>query len=504
MTGNLIRFAFVIFLCMAGMLISRESHSLDEENAEDSLSDYSIKIVEPSKTPSYFPVLDTQDPSNIVNLLILRSEVSPPAGSDGLVEWSYEGPSDPFWLFGNIGEEIEFTPEEAGHYKIIASYKDNKSKKKAKSKEIEIVALKVSIEPSDPGQTGINGSLINGVAGALHLKHYVSPKQQDAYIVLRAKIEPPDTRFPDALEWCDDAVHGDIPDTAKVSRSQPVRLSACIEIREDASSSGTVIIAAELPVWIVWANFDVLSLYPITVQIGYKSTNGKNLAVATQMKIKMRCLVQISPINIITSSDIPDLSGTYSVITPGGKAEYKWDTSRQIAKRVYQPSPPIQFYPPIMDTDFPNDPLNGNDDLFLSSITGYYEENNPYNDYPQIGTLQDVDSIEIMVPALRGSDIGSEFEHKIWFKEFVRLQIGDNWYLISEHKPYRIDFKLIKIDLTELLFANQDLNNDGDKDDLISEQYINLDCNSDGDKNDICGIWVNNGSYSAYDLNGLP
>jgi uncharacterized protein (DUF2249 family) len=40
--------------------------------------------------------------------------------------------------------------------------------------------------------------------------------------------------------------------------------------------------------------------------------------------------------------------------------------------------------------------------------------------------------------------VGNEVELRIHFREFWRLEIGGKWFLISEHKPWRLHSKLEK------------------------------------------------------------
>jgi len=139
----------IIFIATIGILLafSEILKAFDEEDTYDALSDYSIKILEPDNSPEYVPILDYQDPSAIADAYIIRAEVTPDPGDEGFIQWTSEGPSNPFWLLGNVGEEIEFTPQKPGSYKVTAHFV--KDGKEATDDSEEIIAFKVEItEPT--------------------------------------------------------------------------------------------------------------------------------------------------------------------------------------------------------------------------------------------------------------------------------------------------------------------------------------------------------------------
>lgn len=88
------------------------------------------------------------------------------------------------------------------------------------------------------------------------------------------------------------------------------------------------------------------------------------------------------------------------------------------------------------------------------------------------------------------------------FREFARLQLGAPgsavWYRVSDYLEWRIDFRFIKRQVTEALWAI-DTNGDGDMLDDVMESDLGADLNGDGDMLDPVGYWDNDGTVSATD-----
>jgi hypothetical protein len=85
--------------------------------------------------------------------------------------------------------------------------------------------------------------------------------------------------------------------------------------------------------------------------------------------------------------------------------------------------------------NYPSDPAEGNDD----TTTGD-EKNDPYNN---AGQLTSEDTVRASMLTSTGSD-GDTFARKYQYTEFVRLNIGDKWYRVSDGKLWKIHYNFRK------------------------------------------------------------
>jgi hypothetical protein len=144
---------------------------------------------------------------------------------------------------------------------------------------------------------------------------------------------------------------------------------------------------------------------------------------------------------------------------------------------------------PVLDINiaFPADPLVGNDDSNVGD-----ENNNPYANAAKL-TSRDEPRRWFR---LQGGNLGDTYLNETRFQEFTRLELAGTWHVISDPRPWRVDFRFIKTQVTEALWGI-DANGDGDMADNITEAMLGADTNGDGDMADDVGYWTNNGTTSA-------
>ena len=196
----------------------------------------------------------------------------------------------------------------------------------------------------------------------------------------------------------------------------------------------------------------------------------------------------IEPEAILSDLDRPDLEGSNESEPPNVNPESegvigvgidlsngvdkKWDGSRRIRAKLINPNN-INFeqHDPQKFGTFPNYPdesIVGNDDAQNDDP----EDNDPYT-APNQNKLTVTDEPTI-TPFHSEGEVGDSFELKLQFEEFVRIEIAEKWYLISDPVNWKLHASFRKI-------SESDPNGDGDSGDA-------LDLNSNGNTND--EIWV--------------
>ncbi len=171
----------------------------------------------------------------------------------------------------------------------------------------------------------------------------------------------------------------------------------------------------------------------------------------------------VEPGEIIAAQDQdrPNLSGVNKTPLPGASqthvifgtdlskgADRRWDASRQLRVRIRNPhSYPPAVLPhvgghlwddqPVADSvpeEYPSDNVLGNDDTGTEDSE---EDNDPYGGN---GKITAKDAPTMAMPNSTGTD-GDVFEIRTHFLEFLRLNIGDAWFRISDDYPWRVHFK---------------------------------------------------------------
>jgi hypothetical protein len=299
-------------------------------------------------------------------------------------------------------------------------------------------------------------------------------------IKLEATIAPNTDETRDTISWT--AMTQDPGDKLKATKSRAA----------SAKYPGTVNVlgktARNFTNWVVWSTASS-SANPI-----YKELQEARKIVSGGYDV----IHTISPADIITQSDRPDLSGPKSSNPPNvpsgdtgvankgvslaGGADKKWDSSRQIRRRVVNPDS-IVFDPALHDItkyttylNYPSDDVCGNDDK-----TADDEYNDPYT-VPYAGAVCGEDAPQ-RTPYHSEGNLNNTFEIRNHMRAFARLNIGGKWYRISDWYLWKVHFKFKK--------QNE------------SEATWGLDFNGDGDQLDTVPVWRDNGSFIALDNSGF-
>ena len=168
-----------------------------------------------------------------------------------------------------------------------------------------------------------------------------------------------------------------------------------------------------------------------------------------------------------------------------GGADKKWDTSRQMRRKVINPNninfdlmhaPAYSYY--AHKPDYPTNDACGNDDVG----TGDPEDNDPYN-APYAGAIHGPDN-PTRGPFHSEGALGDTFEIRQQFRGFARVELNGTWYRISDWFLWRIHFKCKK--------QNE------------NEKTWNLNFNGDGTIDDVnVPVWRDDGSSIAKDNAGF-
>ena len=334
--------------------------------------------------------------------------------------------------------------------------------------------------PDDAGQTGIKGSMVKSNKGATGEKHFVSPKKPGDFVRLRAQI-PRDLagKFDQYFEWVKplDPTTGQPVGTASgyffdVPRDNPGKY--IVQVR--TKGTGTIATVDKINVWIVWA---IGSPKPVPTK-DFQTTNdtaidgSSTTSAKLTSKTKWQFVFTIEPSEITDKTkDVPYLQGANNTPpkvpgagtispSPGGSdlaggVDHKWDMSRRYAFFISNTTaiPRGKFtaaFGKIYDAAVPNgfavalpgDLLIGNDDFGDTSP----ENDDPYspcadtNLMHSIGQLSSYDQPTLYMPDAGGTPNAS-FEQSFLAQEFVRLQIGGEWYLVSDPVLWKVVEKLI-------------------------------------------------------------
>jgi hypothetical protein len=298
------------------------------------------------------------------------------------------------------------------------------------------------------------------------VEHFVTPKKttelNQEYVELKA-VGVDTATFTQLLEW-EGGEAGSTADKRKVKRD----VAGKTEVKIKTKLGGAV--AAQMNVWVVWSNGNAtqqgvgsFTRQPDTTIDGTTTHSAVWAMPTTYWKFKFA----ITPAEIISDQERPDLSGAKQTSPPGGNspftgkplsggADKKWDVSRRIKIRILNPNlkPKSKFssgFGTIYDgqpqadsiaVDFPADPVVGNDDSGFSAD----EENDPYS--AATGTLAhgkgEVTSLDL--PTLWTPEAGSAdthtLEQQVLFGEFLRLEVGSKWYRASDYFDWKTVAKL--------------------------------------------------------------
>ncbi len=354
--------------------------------------------------------------------------------------------------------------------------------------EVEIVVdAGASSRPSAPDAINSNavGGMVKSNKGPSGERHWVSPKSSGGFLVVRSLISPDGTSFDDVYKWEDlpgtSAVPGD-PAARYVTRDDAKKYQLRVLRKADNSE------ADRLNVWVVWAMGRLATtpnptatLKPYVIPILHDGTKNAP-GVRLELDRSFDFVFKIEPAEMfVAANDIPNLGGFRDAagdsqingVSPvtGASLRYgatrRWDVSRQIQIRILNPNLiPYGKFPAVYGSIFdgqpqadsvavhyPSSPLIGNDDSGTTDETfDPYGTNSTPRFAHGIGEITSYDLPTSSISNAAGMQ-GFTYQEIDLFKEFARLQIGTDWYVISD--PFFWNF------IMKLRFENGAWVNDG-------------------------------------------
>jgi hypothetical protein len=289
-------------------------------------------------------------------------------------------------------------------------------------------------------------------------------------VTLKASVS---AGFGTAFSWENATPVPGSPHLAKVSRRNPGFFP--VRIKDRAGK-----VAAELNVWVVWSTINATDATAAeTGPVGDRTD--PTLGSGFLIRMGYNFVHAIQPASMITTADHPDFTtGTPAAAPVAGGVNYageslsggvnsKWDSSRIIRRKTLNPAGvslpgnasfhgTFPEFPSMLDGDghsggadaisFQDWLVVGNDD---SGTTD--EDNNPYDarvaavligpGSSATGQLTGYDAPSRFLLHSAGSN-GDSVEWRMHFQEFTRLDINGKWYLISDHFPWRVHYKVKK------------------------------------------------------------
>jgi len=290
-------------------------------------------------------------------------------------------------------------------------------------------AARVDIVPDD-NMAGVIGDMVRSVNPSTVIKHFVTPKKADDFVILKATGIKPNQITPNnanqLFEW-DNSVGEAVPgDWTKwrVRRDDVDRYPVKIKNKKDHS------VASQLIVWVVWS--DVTTTKGVAT---YSPLPGGSIyEISTEPAEGWKFVFTIKPASILDSTTLerPNLSGLKRKPPPGADKEYtivpskgagdsatnKWDVSRQYKLTIRNPGsipkadlqagnvPAAWIANQHTEVDtpvsFPASDVEGNDDPF--SPLYYDEDDDPYKAFTtspklnhNIGELSSCDVVVLRV-----------------------------------------------------------------------------------------------------------
>jgi len=322
---------------------------------------------------------------------------------------------------------------------------------------------------ADSGQSGVIGDIVPSViTDGTQERHFVSPKATSSDYVMLTATAPGVTssNFGILLEW-DSSVGTDVPGSPnkwRVSRGTTGNFTVKLKRVNDHTE------VARINVWIVWATGSITHT-PTLVNSRQSDTTIDGTSTTSTVTSSgttdyWTFQFTISPSSITDNTgDIPDLTGGNTIDAPGagthspspgegdlaGGAEAKWDVSRRYSFTISNPDsiPRGKFtsdFGSIYSASIPNgaavslpsSSLIGNDDANTGD-----EDNNLYQSSSgahvshSIGQIASYDKPALFMPDAGGAT-DDTIEQDDLFQEFARLQIGSQWYLISDPLQWKI------------------------------------------------------------------
>lgn len=234
-------------------------------------------------------------------------------------------------------------------------------------------------------------------------------------------------------------------------------------------ASGTEI--DRMNVWIVWCDVQKTKKSGPEIFRGLTRPPGGVDVGGTYVRVFWEFAATIYPPEIITENEKPDFSGSPLIPVPNfdkahfldglglGQPKNKWDITRQARVRILSPvlgigdladDGPGVVYDALPNANrivatsvtqgtdsYPSEELEGND-----GSKPAFKSTDPYGQGN--GRLEDSDEVRTAGVVNAAGAVGTCFEARWQFREFVRLEIGGRWYRVSDWALWRFHAKLKK------------------------------------------------------------
>ena len=348
-----------------------------------------------------------------------------------------------------------------------------------------------------PGQGNIGDKVLSYLIrypkrGVKPQQHFVSPKSTlpgplVEYVVFKSGIPP-------GLTSCFEWIPGDgivIKPNSDSGTDVQVRRDSSNHIKLQLLNKFTnTPVDDVMNVWIVWAEGGMVNGDPSEPPVpkgalGYNQTftkNGLSAAFSQTLDTFRKCKFQISPSELFElNEDVPDLTGTkdkdgdpeidgkdhnYGYSLASG-AIMRWDISRRISVHFENPARipldqlpyvPGDLYTAIggaaeADLPFPSPSpsIIGNDDFIFAQTSAdeRVENSQPYAVYNAepllshgIGEVTSVDKPNLVMTTTPSKAAEFTWTEHATYEDFVRLQIGKQWYVVSDDAPWEMIFEI--------------------------------------------------------------
>ncbi len=292
--------------------------------------------------------------------------------------------------------------------------------------------------------TASGATKITQILGNSNIIHFVTPKgATNSQVTLTATLSSNPQQDLSKIDW--EGATESTSNPLQATLTKDTALKHVVKIKYDGNT------IKELRVWVVWATITSRDI-PIS---SFATTIGRPPGTGFALKGGYDFTHTINPSEIITDNNRPNFSGANTIPPPGGNhpiygtplsggANKKWDNSRQIRFKVFNPSNialddtafAIYGFPSDV-LSYPTNDVEGNDDTRTTD-----EINDPYSqDHRGVLIGQDINQSGL---AHRGGVDGDTFEQRNQFREFTRLEIEGTWYRISDFYLWRFHFKFLK------------------------------------------------------------
>ena len=339
--------------------------------------------------------------------------------------------------------------------------------------------------------------------GSEDIWHFATAKGTIISLVtLTATVQPDTPAVREHIDW--EGASEDVNNPLKATLPKSAASKNIVKIKDSATAR----VLKEMRVWVIWCDIVGTRIQDATVEPGYfayTTAPPPNGASGTSVRARYEFTATVNPPALITDLDRPDFSvPPVSLVSNSGarhtldnrvfgQPTMKWDFSRAWRIKALSPflgtndypivngsifsglpssSKIIATTPAAADDGYPSTDTEGNDDGGSGTgQPGDFEDDDPYTT-PNIGKLTDMDRPVIPGVMDASGAIGDSLEWRLQFRSFVRLEIGNQWYRVSDYFYWKLHSKLKK----------------------ASEATDNTDYNSDGDKTDT--LWINNSSVA--------